>query len=189
MKSLKLTLVSAILLSNFTAQAHEHEKHAVTVVISTKDIIEKSLHGKDIQKKLNDEQTAVTATFPAMDAAIKSKDAALAQQQNSYNDKIKSLEAKSKMISDEARNKEIDAIQDIRRQIEETSAERDRLAKKFNEDAKRAELRLEALYKKEMAAFEAEIREVIKTTKINIINQICFKSCCKSNHVVNQIML
>ena len=168
MKSLKLTLVSAILLSNFTAQAHEHEKHAVTVVISTKDIIEKSLHGKDIQKKLNDEQTAVTATFPAMDAAIKSKDAALAQQQNSYNDKIKSLEAKSKMISDEARNKEIDAIQDIRRQIEETSAERDRLAKKFNEDAKRAELRLEALYKKEMAAFEAEIREVIKTTKINL---------------------
>ena len=163
MKSFKLALVSAILLSSFTAQAKYYEKHLMIVTLNTKEIIEKSLHGKEIQKKINDEQASVTATFPAMEAAIKAKDTALAQQQNNYNEKVKSLEAKTKMISDEARNKEIDALQDIRRQIEETTAERERLIRKFNEEAKRAEQRLEALYKKEMMAFEAEIRAVIES--------------------------
>ena len=168
MKSLKLALILALISSNYSVHAVDAEKPTVTVVISTKDIIDKSLRGKDIQKKINDEQAAVTTGFPAMEAGIKAKDAALAQQQNSYNEKVKSLEAKSKMISEEARNKEIDGLQDVRRQIEETTAERERLIRKFNEEAKRAEQRLETLYKKEMMVFESEIRDVIKSTKMNL---------------------
>ena len=148
--------------------AHHHAPHAhdekplVIVTINTKKIIEESVRGQEIQKKIGDEQTSITASFPAMESNIKSKDAQIAQQQNNYNEKVKSLEVKSKMLSEDARNKEVDDLQDIRRQIEELTAERERLIRKFNEEAKKAEQRLEQMYRKEMAAFEIEIREVIE---------------------------
>jgi Skp family chaperone for outer membrane proteins len=171
MKSFKLACVFASVLSSISmnAESAHHEKHGhghiVTVVISTKRVIDESIRGKDIQKRINDEQASVTSTFPAMEANIRAKEALAGQLQNSYNEKIKSLEAKSKMISEDARNKEIDELQDIRRQIEETTADRERLIRKFNEEAKKAEQRLEAFYKKEMAAFEVEIKDIIASAK------------------------
>jgi Skp family chaperone for outer membrane proteins len=169
MKSFKLACFFASVLSSVSMNAesahHEKHGHVVTVVISTKRVIDESIRGKDIQKRINDEQASVTSTFPAMEANIRAKEALAGQLQNSYNDKIKSLEAKSKMISEDARNKEIDDLQDIRRQIEEATADRERLIRKFNEEAKKAEQRLEAFYKKEMAAFEVEIKDIIASAK------------------------
>ena len=174
MKSLKLACALSCIFSSFAMNAetaHHHEKHVhdekpiVTVVISTKRIVEESLKGKEIQKRINDEQALVTASFPAMESAIKAKDASLAQQQNNYNEKVKSLEAKSKMISEDARNKEIDELQEIRRQIEEMTAERERLIRKFNEDAKRAEQRLKTMYEKEMMGLEVEMKDAVTSAK------------------------
>lgn len=167
MKSFKLASALVCLFGTFSMQAAAqlNEKQPVTVVISTKRIIDESMRGKDIQKKINEEQANATTAFPTMETAIRGKESLVTQLQNSYNEKIKSLEAKSKMISEEARNKEIDEIQDVRRQIEETTADRERLIRKFNEEAKKAEQRLEAFYKKEMAAFEIEIKDVIASAK------------------------
>lgn len=172
MKSFKLACVFVSVLSSVSmnAESVHHEKHGheniVTVVISTKRVVDESIRGKDIQKRINDEQASVTSTFPAMEANIRAKESLAGQLQASYNEKIKSLEAKSKMISEDARNKEIDELQEIRRQIEETTADRERLIRKFNEEAKKAEQRLEAFYKKEMAAFEIEINDIIDSAKI-----------------------
>lgn len=174
MKSVKLAVALVTLFSGYSIKAgaeqssstvQQDEKAAVTVVISTQRCIGESIRGKDIQKRMMDEQTTATASFPAMEANIRSKETLIGQLQNSYNDKIKGLETKSKMISEEARNKEIDEIQDIRSQIEATGAERERMINKFNQEAKKAEQRLEAIYKKEMAAFESEIKDVIATAK------------------------
>jgi len=166
MKSLKLHILLSTLFITHITQTHDQEKHLTIVTINTKEVFDKSLRGKDIIQKINTEQASLTAGFPSMQTAIKSKEAAIEQQQNNYNEKIKGLEAKSKMLSEEARNKEIDTIQDIRRQIEESTAERERLIRKFNEEAKKAEQRLESLYKKEFTSFETEVRDIIETAKI-----------------------
>ena len=175
MKSLKLACALTGILTGFAINAesavhHEkhghHEKPLVSVVIDTKKIIDQSIRGKDIQKRINDEQASVTANFPAMEANIRAKEAVAGQLQTSYNDKIKSLEAKSKMISEDARNKEIDELQEIRRQIEEAAADRERLIRKFNEEAKKAEQRLELFFKKEMAPFETEFNDVISSAQV-----------------------
>lgn len=175
MKSLKLAFILAAAFQASTSQAVDSEKHhhidekhhhPVTVIVSTKRIVDESLRGKDIQKKLNDEQAALAAAFPAMSAAIQAKDALLGQQQNNYNDKVKSLEAKSKMLSEDARNKELNELRDLRHQIEDTKSEFERLKVKFNEDAAIAEQRLKGLYEKEMKAFEAEINDVMDKAKV-----------------------
>jgi|GEM_PF-1321570 len=176
MKSFKLVLLASVVfvdqvlmadapVAKETSHHHHHGHHQenlVIVTINTKEIIEKTDRGQDIQKKIGSEQALITASFPSMEANIKSKEAQIAQLQNSYNEKVKGLEAKSKMISEDARNREIDELQAIRRQTEEITAERERLIRNFNEEAKRAEQRLEQMYRKEMAAFESEIKEVIE---------------------------
>jgi Skp family chaperone for outer membrane proteins len=67
-------------------------------------------------------------------------------------------------LSPEARADKYDELQKKHRDLDEEVADFQRAMRKAHEDAKKVDQKLEAFYRKEMMAFEQEIKSVIEET-------------------------
>ncbi|MBV8661417.1 MAG: OmpH family outer membrane protein [Candidatus Dependentiae bacterium] len=156
MKSLKLAAILTALFVSCTSNA----VHIVTV--KTETIVKESKRGLKIQKSIADEQRKLAAPFEKLEAEIKDKEAKLIEKQKALAKEDENFKGQASLLSPEARADKYDELQKKHRDLDEEVADFQRSMRKAHEDAKKVDQKLEAFYRKEMMAFEQEIKNVIE---------------------------
>lgn len=156
MKSSKLALV----LTALFASSASHTVHIVTV--KTESIIKESTRGIKIQSDVAKEQKKLAAPFEELETKIKKQEAALIEKQKALAKEDEAFKNQASLLSPEARADKYDELQKKHRDLDEEVADFQRSMRKAHEDAKKVDQKLEAFYRKEMMAFEQEIKAVIE---------------------------
>jgi Skp family chaperone for outer membrane proteins len=158
MKSSKLALALTALFSSCASQA----VHIVTV--KTELIIKDSKSGNNIQKKVAKEQEKLAAPFKDLEDKIKKQEMDLVEKQKALAKEDENFKTQASLLSAEARADKYDELQKKHRDLDEEVADFQRAMRKAHEDAKKVDQKLEAFYRKEMMAFEQEIKSIIEET-------------------------
>lgn len=167
MQFLQFLLLSFYLFGSIHAQvavknsSAEKNNALVIVVVSTADIMKNSLQGQEIQKNVAKEEARLTAPFEKLEQEMKAKEAALIDKQKSLAKEEENFKNQASLLSTDARTDKYDELQEKRRNIEEEIADFQRAMRKAHEDAKKIQQKLELFYRKEMMAFEQEIKILI----------------------------
>ena len=156
MKSSKLALALTALFSSCVSQA----VHIVTV--KTELIIKDSKCGNNIQKKVAKEQEKLAAPFKDLEEKIKKQEAALIEKQKALAKDDEAFKTQASLLSTDARADKYEELQKRHRDLDEEVADFQRTMRKAHEDAKKVDQKLEAFYRKEMMAFEQEIKAMIE---------------------------
>ena len=156
MKTSKLALALTAL---FTSCASES---ATIVTVKTEQIIKDSSRGQKIQNDVAKEQAKLAAPFQELEAKIKDQEARLIGKQKALAQEDEDFKNQASLLSPEARADKYDDLQKKHRDLDEEVADFQRSMRKAHEDAKKVDQKLEAFYRKEMAAFEQEIKSVIE---------------------------
>jgi len=158
MKSSKLAFALTTLFTSCALQA----VHIVTV--KTELIIKDSKCGKNIQRKVTKEQEKLAAPFKDLEEKIKQQELALVEKQKALAKEDENFKTQASLLSPEARADKYDELQKKHRDLDEEVADFQRAMRKAHEDAKKVDQKLEAFYRKEMMAFEQEIKAIIEET-------------------------
>ena len=158
MKSSKLALALTAIFSNAALQP----VHIVTV--QTERIIKESDQGKKIQISITAEQQRLAAPFEKIEMEIKAKEAALIEKQKSLAKEDESFKNQASLLSPDARADKYDELQKKHRELDKEVADFQLAMRQAHEDAKKVDQKLEVFYRKEMMAFEQEIKAVIEQT-------------------------
>ncbi len=156
MTSTKLAFVLTALFTSCASQA----LHMVTV--KTEAIIKDSKTGQNIQKKVATEQERLAAPFKNLEEKIKQQEAALIEKQKALAKEDELFKTQASLLSPEARSDKYEELQKKHRDLDEEVADFQRAMRKAHEDAKKVDQKLEAFYRKEMMAFEQEIKTLIE---------------------------
>ncbi|MDP3787978.1 MAG: OmpH family outer membrane protein [Candidatus Chromulinivorax sp.] len=156
---MNLTKLAFALTALFTSYASQ-AAHIVTV--KTELIIKDSQCGKNIQKKVAKEQEKLAAPFKDLEEKIKQQEAALIEKQKALAKEDEMFKTQASLLSAEARADKYDELQKKHRDLDEEVADFQRAMRKAHEDAKKVDQKLEAFYRKEMMAFEQEIKTLIE---------------------------
>lgn len=160
------------------------------VCISGKDVMEKSEAGEALQAKLHSAQEEAAKPLQSESKKLEDKQKELQKAQTEAQNRQQELQAKKDALdadvaefektaanlSEEARNKKIDPLQargqslmDDKRKfdrivqsLEDESVEFNRMQQKLQAEAKKVEAKMQALYQKEMGAFDAMVKETIQ---------------------------
>src|SRR3989338_8960395 len=158
MKSSKLALALTALFASTASQA----VHIVTV--KTESIIKESTRGQKIQNDVAKEQKKLAAPFEELEAKIKKQETDLIEKQKALAREDENFKSQASLLSPDARADKYDELQKKHRELDEEVADFQRAMRKAHEDAKKVDQKLEAFYRKEMMAFEQEIKSVIEET-------------------------
>ncbi len=158
MKSSKLAFALTALFTSYTS----HAVHIVTV--KTELIVKDSKCGKSIQKKVSKEQEKLAAPFKDLEEKIKRQEMDLVEKQKALAKEDESFKTQASLLSPDARADKYDELQKKHRDLDEEVADFQRAMRKAHEDAKKVDQKLEAFYRKEMMAFEQEIKTLIEDT-------------------------
>ena len=156
MKSSKLGLALTALFSSCVLPA----AHIVTV--RTELIIKDSKCGNNIQKKVAKEQEKLAAPFKDLEEKIKRQEMDLIEKQKALAKEDEAFKTQASLLSADARADKYDDLQKRHRDLDEEVADFQRAMRKAHEDAKKVDQKLEAFYRKEMMAFEQEIKSMIE---------------------------
>ncbi len=156
MKTTQLALALTALFSSCVSQA----VHIVTV--KTELIIKDSKCGNNIQKRVAKEQEKLAAPFKDLEDKIKQQEAALIDKQKALAKEDEMFKTQASLLSADARADKYEELQKKHRDLDEEVADFQRAMRKAHEDAKKVDQKLEAFYRKEMMAFEQEIKSLIE---------------------------
>lgn len=155
MKTTKLALALTALFTSYASEA----VHIVTV--KTELIMKDSKGGKNIQKKIAKEQEKLTAPFKDLEEKIKRQEAELVEKQRALAKEDESFKTQASLLSADARAEKYDELQRKHRDLDEEVADFQRAMRKAHEEAKKVDQKLELFIRKEMMAFEQEIKAMI----------------------------
>lgn len=161
MKSLKSALVLTALFTNFVCNA---DAALVIVTIQTERIIKESQWGLEIQGSIAAEQKRLAAPFEKIESEIKAKEAALIEKQKSLAKEDTDFKSQASLLSADARADKYDDLQRKHRELDKEVADFQLAMRQAHEDAKKVDQKLEIFYRKEMMAFEKEIKSIIEQT-------------------------
>ncbi|MBP6869357.1 OmpH family outer membrane protein [Candidatus Babeliales bacterium] len=156
MKSMKLAVALTALFTNLALQAVH------VVVVRTEEIIKETKRGKDIQASVGEKQKEFAKPFEKIEANLKQQEADLIEEQKAIAKEEENLKNQAALLSPEARADKYEAISKRRRDFEEKTANFQKAMRNAHEDAKKVDQKLEQFYRKEMMAFEQEIKKLIE---------------------------
>lgn len=156
MQTSKFALILTALFVSSASQA----VHIVTV--KTEAIITESKYGKNIQVKIRKEQEKLAAPFKDLEEKIKRQEADLFEKQKALAKEDELFKTQASLLSPDARAEKYDKLQDKHRDLDEEVANFQRSMRKAHDDAKKVDEKLAAFYRKEMMAFEQEIKNMIR---------------------------
>ena len=157
MKSSKLAFALTALFSSVASQA------TCIVTVKTELIIKESTWGKKIQAEVAKKQKELSKPFEKLEAEIKEKEMALIEKQKALAKEDENFKNQAPLLSADARADKYEELQKKHRDLDEEVADFQRAMRKAHEDAKKVDQKLEAFYRKEMMAFEQEIKVIIDT--------------------------
>lgn len=132
------------------------------VTINGQKIIKDSKIGKQINDELMAEKDKLAKPLLADEQHIMQKDQQLQKNKQDL-DKEASEVTTSTLLSDEAKQRKIEGLQEKARLLEKDKAELELLVKQIQQDAKRLESKMQQMYQEKMGKFDAKIKEVIKS--------------------------
>lgn len=141
--------------------SHNAYSDTVTVVINGQEIVGKSKIGIKVQNKLQKEQELGSKPLQENEKVIRSKEQDLIAKKRELDKEAEEI-ANSKILSQDAKQRKFEEMQDRVRMLEEDKSELERLAKRLQADAKRFETKMSQLYQEEMNKVDAKIKEVIE---------------------------
>lgn len=156
MKTSKLALALTALFTSYASEA------VSIVTVKTELIIKDSTRGQKIQNDVAKEQARLATPFQELEAKIKEQEARLIEKQKNLAKEDEDFKNQASLLSPEARADKYDELQKKHRDLDEEVADFQRSMRKAHEDAKKVDQKLEAFYRKEMTAFEQEIKNVIE---------------------------
>lgn len=156
MKSSKLAFALTALFTNYASDA----VHIVTV--KTESIIKESQWGLRIQNSVAKEQQRLAEPFEKLEAEIKEKEMKLIEKQKALAKEDENFKNQANLLSQDVRADKYDELQKKHRDLDEEVADFQRAMRKAHEDAKKVDQKLETFYRKEMMAFEQEIKTLIE---------------------------
>jgi len=136
--------------------------HIVTV--QTEKIMQESMRGQQLRESVMNEQKRLAAPFEKIEAEIKVREAEVLEMQKSLAKEEELLRSQAALLSPDARADKYEELQKKHRDAQEKSADLQRAMRKAHEDAQKVDQKLEAFYRKEMMAFEQEIKQIIAQT-------------------------
>lgn len=148
-------------LSFITQNLYTEAPGTVTVVIHGQEIVAKSKIGLKVQKELQTEQEASSKPLQKDEQEIRAKEQNLINKKRELDKDAEEI-ANSKILSQEAKQRKFEEMQDRVRQLEEDKAELERLTKRLQADAKRFETKMSQLYQEKMNKIDVKIKEVIE---------------------------
>jgi Skp family chaperone for outer membrane proteins len=158
MKSSNVALVLTALFTNFSCNAVN------IVTVQTERIIKESKWGLEIQSSITSEQKRLAAPFEKIEAEIKAKEAALIEKQKALAKDDENFKTQASLLSPDARADKYDELQKKHRELDKEVADFQLTMRQAHEDAKKVDQKLEMFYRKEMMAFEKEIKAIIEDT-------------------------
>lgn len=161
----KSTLLYAILglFTTEAAQADMKNKMNGTnvVTISGQKVIQLSETGKKIQKKLQSEQEILSKPLQKDETIVRKKEKDLQEKKHKLDKEAEEI-ATSKLLSQDAKQRKYEELQDQVRGLEEDKSELERLVKRLQSDAKRLEGKMSQMYQEEMTEFDKKIKHLIE---------------------------
>lgn len=156
MKTSKLALALTTLFSSGIISA-------ITIVtVKTETIIKESDSGIEIQENVAKEQRKLAEPFEKLEAEIKAKETRLIEKQKALAKEDENFKNQASLLSPDARAEKYEELQKKHRDLDEEVADFQRAMRKAHEDAKKVDQKLEMFYRKEMMAFEQEIKTLIE---------------------------
>lgn len=132
-------------------------------VVEAEKVVRLSLEGKVIQKKLMDKQEEYSKPLRKQEADLKVLEEKFIEAKKNIEKQIKEFQGKAgDLLSEEAKEKKAEEIQQKQQNLEEMQATSQQKFKKYQETAKRIEQKMAALYQKEMTAFDQKIKHTIE---------------------------
>lgn len=132
-----------------------------TAVINGQEIVGKSKMGLRIQKKLQTEQENGSKPLQKDDQEIRTKEQTLINKKRNLDKEVEDIST-STLLSQEAKQRKFEEMQERIRQLEEDKVELERLTKRLQADAKRFETKMSQIYQEEMNKIDVEIKKVIE---------------------------
>lgn len=143
------------------ATHHMAQPESVTVVVSGQEVMQKSKAGKKAQEKLQAEQEQLSQPLQKDEKIIREKEAALQNKKRALDKEAEEINA-SKLLSQDAKQRKFEDLQDKVRMLEEDKSELERLVKRLQADAKRVEAKMSQVYQEEMTKLDTKIKEGIE---------------------------
>ncbi len=156
MKAFKSIFTATVLCTHFACQALN------IVTIKTESLVKESKWGIRIQNNIMQEHKKLTAPFEKLEAEIKNKENVLIEKQKALAKEEADFKNQASILSPDARADKYDDLQKQHRDLDEDAAAFQRAMKKAYEDAKKVDQKIEMVNRKEMAAFEQEVKSVIE---------------------------
>jgi Skp family chaperone for outer membrane proteins len=156
MKSFKFALVLTTLLAHYGIEC------ASIVTVKTTEVIQYSKAGQKIKKRLEMKQVELAKPFEKIEAQIKAEENALMEKQKALARKDEEFKKQATLLSPDAYADKYDELQKEHRDLEAEITNFQRSMRLAQEDAKKVDQKLEIFYRKEMMAFEQQIKELIE---------------------------
>ena len=164
----KLLLCAGLMLVThdfFTSPEKKESSHknsgTIVVTISGQTVVQKSKIGQKVQKKLQEEQEHLSKPLQEDEKRIRIKEQELLKKKQELDKDAEEI-TNNKLLSQDAKQRKFEGLQDRVRVLEEDKAELERLAKRLQADAKRLEGKMSQLYQEEMSKLDVQIRDIIK---------------------------
>ena len=155
MKSSKLAFALTVLFTNLTLDAVN------IVTVQTERILKESKRGLKLQNSIAAEQKRLAAPFEKIEMEIKAKETALIEKQKSLAKEDENFKNQASLLSPEARADKYDDLQKKHRELDKEVADFQLAMRQAHEDAKKVDQKIDMFCRKEMMAFEQEIKAFI----------------------------
>lgn len=164
-----MTLKKTSLMLSFVALASSNfvtceAKHSGTVVVTVngQQLTQSSNLGKEINEKLLKEKDKLSKPLQDDEKKIIAKEQELQQKQKDLSKEAEEVN-KSSLLSQEAKQRKFEELEEKARRLTEDKSELERLIKRLQTDAKRVEGKIGQMYQEEMGKFDSMIKTTIKT--------------------------
>ncbi len=156
--TLAVSLLFALSASEMFAE--QTIKAPILVTVSGQTIMQKSLEGQKVFSKLQAEQEKLSKALIKDEDTLRAKEKALFEKNKALEKKAEET-ANSKLLSQEAKQKKFEEIQDEARLLEEDRLEIEKLRKRMQAERNRIDAKMSQMYQEEMTKLDKKIRTKI----------------------------
>ena len=117
-----------------------------------------SKSGEEIQKKLQNKQAELTKHLKKDEEKVNDRKKKLQDDKKNFDKRAEEI-SESKLLNQEAKQKEFEKLQEEARSLEEDKSELERLVVRLQGDYKRIESKMAEEYQKEMGDFDNQVKK------------------------------
>lgn len=162
LKKTSLMLSFAALASSSIVMCEARQSGTIVVTVNGQQLTQSSNLGKEINEKLLSEKEKLSKPLQDDEKKIMAKEQELQQKQKDLSKEAEEIN-KSSLLSQEAKQRKFEELEEKARRLTEDKAELERLIKRLQADAKRVEGKIGQMYQEEMGKFDSTIKTTIRT--------------------------